>query len=271
MEEPKSVDEVFKNIGIGGEPDPIIRSGTAQTNETVPADSKTDCSGGKKSSDECAPPVEPEPAVAAHEPPSVNPMKPAQNMPPHSGPADESQSMLQDIQTGIEQLEQEVKAISESSGKTVGEIREMHKLYHNEFASRLVSMQEELERYREIEKGRLFDGILCEIAKLYSDNESIVDEITDDKLRKRLRYMFMDILQVLEINGVFKQKSNPGEKRNTRHCQVIDRVSTDDPSLHDTVVKSRSTGFFVENRSLVKEPVDVYLFTDAAANHSTES
>jgi molecular chaperone GrpE (heat shock protein) len=177
---------------------------------------------------------------------------------------------LQAIRAGIERLAQELKPIAESSWKTAGEIREIHRLYHNEFANRLKSMQEELERYHEMEKGRTFDGILGEIAKLYSGNEPLVEEITDDKVNKRIRYMFMDMLQILEANGVSMLKSKPGDKRNTRHCQVVERIPTENPDLHDTVKLSRSTGFYVENRSLVKEFVDIYLFTGTNAGNPVE-
>jgi hypothetical protein len=204
---------------------------------------------------------------------SANPPNPAasQDKPPDPAPVAESRSEPQTVQVGIERLEQDVKIIAESTGKTAGEIREMHKLYHNEFANRLKSMQEELERYREMEKGRVFDGILGEVAKLYSDSESVIEEITDDKPKKRIRYMLMDLLQILEANGVSRLKSNPGDKRNTRHCQVIERIPTNDPALHDTVVQSRSTGFFVENRSLVKEFVDIYIFTDTPAGNPAKN
>jgi hypothetical protein len=91
------------------------------------------------------------------------------------------------------------------------------------------------------------------------------DDITDEKLKKRLQYMFKDMLQILENNCVSMQKSSPGDKRNTRHCQVVDRLPTDNPELHDTVVSSKSTGFYVENRSLIKEMVDVYLYSEKTA------
>ena len=172
--------------------------------------------------------------------------------------------------TNIEQLERDVKSIVESSSRTAIEIREMHKLYHNEFANRLQSMQEELERYREIDKGRIFDGILGEVAKLYSDNESVLCEISNEKVKKNIRYMFLDIIQILEANGVLMQKSNPGDKRNTRYCHVVERVQTDNSDLHDTVVQSRSTGFYVENRALIKELVDIYLYTEKTADNSVE-
>ncbi len=174
------------------------------------------------------------------------------------------------IQSSIGSVEQEVKMLADSSAKIAGEVREMHKLYHNEFAKRLISMQDELERYREIEKGRFFDGILGEVAKLYSDHEALLEDVIDEKLKKRIRYLFEDIVQVLEAHSVSKQKSNPGDKRNTRHCQVRERISTSNVELHDTVAKSGGTGFYIENRSLIKEPVDIYLYSDNADAESAD-
>jgi molecular chaperone GrpE (heat shock protein) len=192
---------------------------------------------------------------------------PTVNQDKTAGPsASENPDSLKAIQAGIEHLEQNVNAIADSSRKTAVEIREMHKLYHNEFASRLKSMQDELDQYREIEKGRVFDGILGEVAKLYADYEPVLDGIEDPKAEKRIRYMFLDILQILEANGVSKQKSKPGEKRNTKYCQVVDRVPTDNTELHDTVVKSRGTGFYIDNRPLIKELVDVRLFNEKKAD-----
>jgi hypothetical protein len=174
------------------------------------------------------------------------------------------------FQATIGNVEQNVRVLADSSVKITGEIREMHKLYHNEYASRLKSMQDELERYREIDKGRIFDGILGEVAKLYSDYESLVDDVAEEKLKKRIRYMLDDIVQILQANGVLKQKSKPGDKRNTRHCLVIERIPTANQELHDTVSKSRGTGFYIENRSLIKEPVDIYLYSETAEDKSAQ-
>ena len=155
----------------------------------------------------------------------------------------------------------QLREISINAGRTTVELRELRKLYHNEFSGRLQSMQEELGHYREIEKGRIFDDILGDIAKLYAENISILEKIEDVKVKKQLRYMFMDTLQILESYGVSKQESHVGERRNTKFCQVIERIPTDDPEKHDTVAASRSVGFFIENRALVKEMIDVYLYT----------
>lgn len=161
----------------------------------------------------------------------------------------------------LHKLSDDMKALSEFAEKISMEVREMHKLYHNEYSGRLRNVQSELDQYRERDKGRTYDGILGEIAKLYSENEMIVDQIEEPKTKKQLRYMFLDMLQILESYGVGKQKSAAGDKRNPRYCQVIERVPTDDPEKHDTVALSRNTGFYIENRPIVKERIDVYLYS----------
>lgn len=273
MEEPKTVDEVLKGLGIGGK----TESGAQPGNDDGVFDQAAFEAKFNKVKCELAPDVPPagpcfdtQPTAkkaAVAQSPAVCRDKPLEA----ASPAPVDPDSLKAMQTDIDKLGKEIKSVAESSSKTAVEIREMHKLYHNEFANRLKSMQEELEQYREAEKGRVFDGILSEIAKLYSNNESVIDQITDDKVKKRIRYMFMDMLQILEANGVSKLKSKPGDKRNTRHCQVIERIPTDNPDLHDTVALSRSTGFYVENRSLVKELVDIYLFTGNSADKSAKN
>jgi hypothetical protein len=194
---------------------------------------------------------------------------PELSCPNSNAPNSESRDLLL-IKESVLRVEQNVKCVSDSSVKITSEVREMHKLYHNEFASRLKSMQDELERYREIDKGRVFDGILGEVAKLYTDNESVLDDIPDAKAQKRVRYLLLDIIQILESNGVFKQKSNIGDKRNTRYCQVVERIDTDNSDLHDTVALSRNTGFYIENRALIKELIDVYVYFENG-NEKTQS
>jgi len=170
-------------------------------------------------------------------------------------------AFFDEIRFSLERLADIANGIANSSAKTADDIHGLHKLYHNEFSGRLQSMQKELDAYREIEKGRIYDEILRDIAKIYSDYISIVDNVSDEKVKKHINYMFDDILQVLESYGVSKLQSKLGEKRNTRHCSVREKLSTDDQELHDTVASSRNIGFYLENRTLVKEMVDVYVYS----------
>ena len=177
-----------------------------------------------------------------------------------TAPAEEEYTAA-DSATEISELSsitQKICEIETMSKKTAAEMREIHKLLHEEFAGRLKNMQEELDKYHEIDKGRIYDNILTEIAKLYGDNENLIETLNN----KQLTYMFMDLMQILEVNGVRVQKSKTGDKRNTRHCQVIEQIETDDRDKHDTVAKSMNTGFYLENRTLVKERVHVNVYKE---------
>jgi len=276
MENPKvTIEDVFKEHGIGSEqsvkPQPHNEESADFDKATFEANFNKyvgEEEGGSgipliaqppKTSPTPSAPIENNNSTVREDKPIASPL------------TEENSNDLKAIQIGVQHLEQELISIAESSSKTACEIRDMHKLYHNEFANRLKSMQDELERYREMDRGRAFDGILGEVAKLYTDNESVLDDIEDVKIKKRIRYMFLDIVQILEANGVARQKSNPGDKRNTKHCQVVERVPTDNPELHDTIVRSRSTGFFIDNRPLIKELVDIRLLTENNADKPAEN
>lgn len=165
-----------------------------------------------------------------------------------------------EMKAEFEKISRDIAEFADVSKKTFTELHEIHKLYHNEFAGRLKSMQDELDAYHKVDRGHAFDSILSVIARIYGNNETLVDEIADPKTKKHVKYMLLDILDLLEEYGVQRLKSNPGDKRNTRHCQVLERIPTDDPALHDTIVASHNSGFYMENRTIIKEMVDIYLY-----------
>ena len=165
-----------------------------------------------------------------------------------------------EMKAELEKISRVIAESAEASKKTFTELRDIHKLYHNEFAGRLKSMQDELDTYHKADRGYVFDSILSAIARIYGNNETLVDEIDDPKTKKHVKYMLLDILDLLEEYGVQRLKSNPGDKRNSRHCQVLERIPTDDPALHDTIVASHNSGFYMENRTIIKEMVDIYLY-----------
>lgn len=164
------------------------------------------------------------------------------------------------VQQAVESAKAQVSAIAETESRILTEVHEMHKLYHNEFAGRLKSMQDELERYRKVESGRAFDDILSAIARIYGNNETLADEVDDAKAKKNIRYLLMDLEDLLDSYGMSKLRSEVGDKRNTRHCQVLNRIPTDDPTKHDTIAKSYNSGFYIGNRTVIKEVVDVYVY-----------
>lgn len=170
----------------------------------------------------------------------------------------------------LKQVEGRLESIEGTEQRLFSEVREMHKLYHSEFAGRLKAMQDELEQYRKIDKGRAYDDILAAIARIYGNNETLADEVAEPKAKKSIRYMLMDIEDLLGVYGMEKLRSELGEKRNPRHCQVLGRIPTDDPAKHDTVAKSYNSGFHIGNRTVIKEVVDIYIYEGAVPIGKTD-
>ncbi len=173
------------------------------------------------------------------------------------------------LQSDMTAIREHMTELSESAKKTAVEMRELHRLYHNEFALRLKSMQDELDAYHKISRGEVFDSVLSAIARIYVNYETLADEVTDPKLKKNISYLLDDLLDMLSEHGVTRIKSFPGDRRNTRHCQVRNRLETDDPAKHDTIAASLSAGFCKENRSIIKEVIDVYLYDRSRAVPAT--
>lgn len=170
----------------------------------------------------------------------------------------------------LERMDARLEEIAGAGQKIASEVREMHKLYHTEFAGRLKAMQDELEHYRKIDKGRAYDDILAAIARIYINNETLAEEVAEPKAKKSIRYMLLDLEELLSVYGMTKLRSAPGEKRDPRHCQVLNRIPTDDPAKHDTVAKSWHAGFYIGNRTVMKEVVDVCIYEGKAPAQGSE-
>lgn len=170
----------------------------------------------------------------------------------------------------LNQIDERLDKISETEQKLFSEVREIHKLYHTEFAGRLRSMQGELDHYHKLEKDRVYDDILASIARIFLNYETLADEVSDPKAKKSIRYLFMDIEDLLSQYGMTRHHSSVGEKRNPRYCQVLNRIPTDKAEKHDTVAKSYSSGFFIGNHAVMKEIVDIYFFEEQVPIEKTD-
>lgn len=197
------------------------------------------------------------------------------NMPKESLSSDTPLSPVQADQPPVaedrlKQIEGRLESIAGTEQRLFSEVREMHKLYHSEFVGRLKAMQDELEQYRKIDKGRAYDDILAAIARIYVNNETLEDEVAEPKVKKSIRYMLMDIEDLLSVYGMEKLRSKPGDKRNPRHCQILGRIPTNDPAMHDTVSKSYNSGFYIGNRTVIKEVVDIFIYEGAVPIRETD-
>lgn len=166
-----------------------------------------------------------------------------------------------------------INGVAQTEERLGSELRELRKLYHNEFAGRLKSMQDELDRYRNIESGRAFDGILKGIAGIYNAYESLPDSVEDPKAKKEIGYLLEDIKDLVGQYGMTASRSDltqtPKPKRDPRRCKVAKRLPTDDPEEHETIAKSYNTAFQIGNRVVVEERVDIFFYDSKATSKET--
>ena len=173
-----------------------------------------------------------------------------------------SADQLRDIVSAVidEKLSGVIGQLVDETKETTSEVKAVRRLYHNNYAKQLSSMQAELDDYHKIDKGRVYEPILRDIAHVVVNSYFVVDSIADEKVRRSFAYVIDELIQTLDDYGAHMQRSEPGEKRNPHYCQIIHKIPTNDPSLHDTIKESHAIGFYVENRPLIREQVDVYAY-----------
>lgn len=138
------------------------------------------------------------------------------------------------------------------------ELREIHRICQNFQAGRMRDAESELEKYHEIDRGRAFDDILRDVARIYVDHESLPATIEDEALRKKVNNILLDVLQVLEGYGVHLQRSSQGSERKLRLTHVVGYEDTEDPELHGKIAASVQAGFCRENLAVMQELVKIY-------------
>jgi len=140
------------------------------------------------------------------------------------------------------------------------ELTGMHKLYHKEFRTILDGMEKELKHYRSVNEGRVFDGILSDIAKVYAENIGLTTDI--ESQQAEIPHLFEDLRQILESHEVEVHKSNPEEPRNVLFTQVRQKIATDNKDLHGKIAKSHGIAIHKDNLAFVKERVDIYEYKE---------
>lgn len=172
------------------------------------------------------------------------------------------------------ELMNELKSIQETEASLRTELGGLHVLYHEEFAGRLRSMQAELDHYHELDKGRAYEGILADIARIYDNYEDLPGELEtalrevqngmvptpNRQICKDVHYLLSDLKDLIVQYGATPIRSEPGAMRDLQHTQIVRRIPTDDPARHLTIARSYNTGFRIDQRPIIKEQVDVYQY-----------
>lgn len=130
-------------------------------------------------------------------------------------------------------------------------------------------MQEELEIFREQQRGEQFTPILKAIAAVCVEYRSLLDdESIMGRSRRKLQLLFDELEDILADYDAEVFTSAKGEPRRALLTKIINTIATANPEMHNKVAKSRRAGVVRNGRPLYREYVDVYVFDASLVNVS---
>ena len=130
-------------------------------------------------------------------------------------------------------------------------------------------MQEELDVFREQQRGEQFTPILKSIAAVCVEYRALLDDETIiGRSRRKLQLMFDELEDILADYDAELFTSNRGEPRRALLTKIINTIGTANPELHNKIAKSRRPGVIRNGRPLYREYVDVYVFDASLVNKS---
>jgi hypothetical protein len=122
-------------------------------------------------------------------------------------------------------------------------------------------MQNDLDVLKEQQSGEQFNPILKEIASMYVEYQTLLeDETISDLSKKNLKALFEQMEDLLIDYDAEITRSEVGDTRQTRSTKIIEKVSTTDQEKHNTIATSRKPGFLRGRTVLYPEFVDVYVY-----------
>lgn len=122
-------------------------------------------------------------------------------------------------------------------------------------------MQKDLDVLKEQQSGEQFNPILKEIASMYVEYQTLLeDETISDLSKKNLKALFEQMEDLLIDYDAEITRSEVGDTRQTRSTKIIEKVSTADQEKHNTIATSRKPGVLRGRTVLYPEFVDVYVY-----------
>jgi len=122
-------------------------------------------------------------------------------------------------------------------------------------------MQKDLDVLKEQQSGEQFNPILKEIASMYVEYQTLLEDETISGLsKKNLKALFEQMEDLLIDYDAEITRSEVGDTRQTRSTKIIEKVSTADQEKHNTIATSRKPGVLRGRTVLYPEFVDVYVY-----------
>ena len=125
-------------------------------------------------------------------------------------------------------------------------------------------MLRELEAFRKQHSGEALIPPLKAVAQLYCNHYSLTQEPCEDPLGKKIKYLFEDLVELLEEYDVKLARTEPYGERSLRLSAARYTLPTDNHDLHGKVAYSHNPSFALGQTVLVREQVDVYIYQEPA-------
>lgn len=122
-------------------------------------------------------------------------------------------------------------------------------------------MQKDIDALKEQQSGEQFNPILKEIASMYVEYQSLLeDESISDLSRKNLKALFEQMEDLLTDYDAEITRSEIGATRQTRSTKIIGKVPTAEQDKHNTIAMGRKPGVLRGRTVLYPEFVDVFIY-----------
>ena len=127
-------------------------------------------------------------------------------------------------------------------------------------------MQRDIDKLKEQLNGEQFNPILKEIATVYVEYHSLLDDETiSGRSRKNLKALFETLEDLMADYDAEVIRSKVGDERQTRVCKIIGKIPTGQQDKHNTIAASRQPGVVRDRSVLYPEFIDVYIYDPALA------
>lgn len=180
-----------------------------------------------------------------------------------------------DLTTKIAKLEELIAAISDKQDRNDRQLAQTLRENANFQIQVRQGMQKDIDALKEQQSGEQFNPILKEIASMYVEYQSLLeDESISDLSRKNLKALFEQLEDLLTDYDAEIIRSGIGSVRQTRSTKIIGKVLTSGQDKHNTIAMSRKPGVLRGRTVLYPEFVDVFVYdptiiTEAAADTTT--
>lgn len=168
------------------------------------------------------------------------------------------------VSTQISKLEELIATIVEKLDRNDRQLAQTLRENANFQIQVRQGMQKDIDALRERQSGEQFNPILKEIASVYVEYQSLLeDRSIADLSRKNLKALFEQLEDLLTDYDAEIIRSEIGSVRQTRSTKIIGKLPTTEQDKHNTIAVSRKPGVLRGRTVLYPEFVDVFVYDPA--------